>query len=71
MYWVITDTRKKNTETLTDVSKEIGLEMNAKKTKCVLLSHHQKEGQNHNIKIADRCFKNATKIKYLGTTVTN
>jgi hypothetical protein len=35
------DTIKKNTETLTEASKEVGLEVNAKKTKYMLLSHHQ------------------------------
>jgi hypothetical protein len=35
------DTMKKNTETLIDTSKEVGLEVNAKKTKYMLLSHHQ------------------------------
>jgi hypothetical protein len=39
-------TTKKNTETLTDASKEDGLEINAEKTKYVLLSRHQSMGQN-------------------------
>jgi hypothetical protein len=40
------DTIKKNTETLTDASKEAGLEINVEKTKCMLLSRHQNVGQN-------------------------
>jgi hypothetical protein len=40
-------TTKKNTESLTDASKEVGLEIDAEKTKYMLLSHHQ----NHVIKI--------------------
>jgi hypothetical protein len=59
------DTIKKNTETLIDASKEVGLEVNAEKTKYMLLSCHQNAGQNHNIKIGNRQFK------YLGMTVTN
>jgi hypothetical protein len=35
------DTIKKHTETLIDASKEIGLEINAEKTKYMLLSRHQ------------------------------
>jgi hypothetical protein len=35
------DTIKKNTETLIDASKEVGLEVHAEKTKYMLLSHHQ------------------------------
>jgi hypothetical protein len=34
------DTIKKNTETLTYASKEVGLEINVEKTKCMLLSRH-------------------------------
>jgi hypothetical protein len=42
-----------NTETLIDASKEVGLEVNAEKTKCTLLSRHQNAGQNHDIKTAN------------------
>jgi hypothetical protein len=62
---------KKNTEALIGTSKEVGLEVNAEKTKYLLLSHHQNVGQNHNIKIGDRFFENVAKFNYLGTTVTN
>jgi hypothetical protein len=44
------DTIKKNTETLTDTREEVGLEVNAKKTKYMLLSHYQNAGQNQNVK---------------------
>jgi hypothetical protein len=40
-----TDIIKKNTETLTDASKEAGLEENTEKTKYMLLSRHQNAGQ--------------------------
>jgi hypothetical protein len=61
----------KNTKTLIDASKEVGLEVNAEKTKYMLLSHHQTAGQNHDIKIAHRCFESVEQFKYFGTTVTN
>jgi hypothetical protein len=48
------DTIKKNTETLTDASKEVGLEVNTEKTKYMLLSPHQNVGQNHDINRANR-----------------
>jgi hypothetical protein len=35
---------RKNTETLTDAIKEVGLEVNAEKTKYMLLSHRQNAG---------------------------
>jgi hypothetical protein len=50
-------TIKKNTESLIDASKEIGLEINVEKTKYMLLSHHQNVAQNRDIKIANRLFE--------------
>jgi hypothetical protein len=38
-------TTKKNTDYLTDASKEAGVEVNTEKTKYMLLSHHQNAGQ--------------------------
>jgi hypothetical protein len=49
-----TDTIKKNTESLTDASKEVGLEINIQKTKYRSLSRHQNVGQNRDIKIANK-----------------
>jgi hypothetical protein len=59
------DTIKKNTESLTDTSKDVGLEVNAEK---VLLFRYRNAGQNHYIKIAKRPFENVAQFKYLGTT---
>jgi hypothetical protein len=64
------DTIKKNTEALLDASKEVGVEVNPEKTKYMLMSHSQKIGQNHSIKIANRSFEDVVKFKYLGTTLT-
>jgi hypothetical protein len=62
---------KKNTGALTDMSKDVGLEVNTEKTKYVLIPHHQNSQQNHNIKMANKTFKNVAKIKYQGISVTN
>jgi hypothetical protein len=64
---------KKNTEVLIDASKEVGLEVNADKTKYtyMLMSSHQNVGQNYNIMIDNRSFENVAKFKYLATTATN
>jgi ribosomal protein S2 len=67
----IIDTIKKTTETLTDASKEVGLEVNTEKTKYMLLSSHQNAGQNHDIKIANRCFQNVAQFRYFRMTITN
>jgi hypothetical protein len=65
------DTIKKNTEALLDASKEVGLGVNIEKTKYMLMSHSQKIGQKHSIKIANRSFEDVAKFKYLGTTLTD
>jgi hypothetical protein len=65
------DTIKKNTQTLTDASKDVSLEVNAEKTKHMLLSHHQNAEQNHDIKVANRSIENVAQFKHLGTTITN
>jgi hypothetical protein len=64
-------TIKKNTETLIDAGKELGLEMDIKKAKYILLSRHQNVGQNCGIKITDSSFENEPQFKYLGTTLTS
>jgi ribosomal protein S2 len=64
------NTTKGNTETLLEASKDIGLEINAEKTKYVIMSH-QNSGQNQNIRIANESSESVVKFKYLGTTLTN
>jgi hypothetical protein len=44
-----TDTIKKNTERVTEASKEVGLEANTEKTKYMFRPRHQNAGQNHDI----------------------
>jgi coproporphyrinogen III oxidase-like Fe-S oxidoreductase len=65
------DTIKKNTEALLDPSKEVGLEVHPEKSKSMLMSHYQKAGQKHRIKVADRSFEDVVRFRYLGTTLTD
>jgi hypothetical protein len=65
------DTIRKNTETLIDASKEVGLEINVEKTKYMLLSRHRNVDQNLDIKIANRSLENVSQFIYFGMTVTN
>jgi hypothetical protein len=62
---------KKNTETLVVASKEISLEVNAEKTKYMVMSRNQNAGQNHKIKIDNKSFERVEQFKCLGTTLTN
>jgi hypothetical protein len=48
---------KKNAENLVIASKEIGLEVNAEKTKYMVMSRNQNVGHNHNIKIDNKSFE--------------
>jgi hypothetical protein len=63
------DIIKKNTQTLFDASKEVGIEVNTEKTKYTLLSCHQNTGQYLHMKIACRCFENVAQFRYLRTRV--
>jgi hypothetical protein len=48
------NTIKENTKTLLEASKDIVLEINAEKTKYIIMSRHPNLGQNQNIKIANK-----------------
>jgi len=50
-------TIKKNTESLIMASEEIGLEINADKTKYVIMSRDQSAGRSHNMQIDNRAFE--------------
>jgi hypothetical protein len=65
------NTIKENSETLLEASTNIGLEINAEKTKYIIMSRYPNSGQNQNIRIANESFENMAKFKYLGATLTN
>jgi hypothetical protein len=67
--WI--NTIKEHMETLLEASRDVGLEINAEKTKYMIMSRHQSSGQNQNIRKANETFENVAKVKYLGTTLTN
>jgi hypothetical protein len=52
-------------------TKEIGLEVNAEKTKYMVMSRNQNAGHNHNINIDNKSFQRVEEFKYLGATLTN
>jgi hypothetical protein len=65
------NTTKEITESLLEASRDVGLEINAEKTKYMVMSLHPNSRQNQNIRIADKSFENVAQFKYLGATLTN
>jgi hypothetical protein len=63
------NTIQKNTTSLLDASKEVGLEVNPEKTKYMLVSRCRKTGQRQSIKIVNRSFESVAKFKYLEITL--
>ena len=58
---------KEKAEALVDASKETGLEVNADKTKYMVMSRDQTAGRSHKIKIHNSSFERVEESKYLGT----
>jgi hypothetical protein len=63
------NTIKQNTESILQASWDIGLEINAEKTKYMIMSRHPNSGQNQNIRIANESFEKVAEFKCLGTTL--
>jgi len=65
-------TVKKNAEALVvAATKEIGLEVNAHKTKYMTVFRDQNAGQINSMKMDNNPINRVEEIKYLGTTLTN
>ena len=47
------------------------MEVNADKTKCMVMSRDQNAGRSHNIKIDNSSFESVEQFRYLGTIITN
>ena len=65
------DIVKINSEALVAATKEIGLEVNAHKTKYMTVSRDQNAGRIHSTKIDNCSIERVEEFKYLGTTLTN
>ena len=52
-------------------SKEFGLEVNADKTKYMVMSRNENAGRSYSMKIDKSSFETVEDFKYLGATLTN
>jgi len=62
---------KEKAEALIVATKEIGLEVNADKTKYMVMYREQSAGRSHNMKTENRSFERVEEFRYMGTTFTN
>ena len=58
---------KENAEAFVVAIKEIGLEVNANKTKYMVMSRDQNAGRSHSMKFDNSFFEMVQELKYLGT----
>ena len=61
----------KNTEALVVASKQTALEVNADKTKYMVMSQNQNAGQSNNIRTDNSSFVRMEQFKYFVTNLTN
>jgi len=64
-------TVKEIAEALVVATKEIGLEVNADKTKYMIMSRDKNAGRSHSVRIDSGSMEGVEEFKYLGTTLTN
>ena len=62
---------QENAETLIVAGRESGLEVNAGKTKNMVMYLDQNTGPSHSMKTDKRCFEGVEESGYLGTNLTN
>jgi hypothetical protein len=60
---------KENAEALVVATKEIGLAVNADKTKYTVMARDQNAGRSHGMKIDNSSTERVEEFKYLGTTL--
>ena len=63
-------TVKENAEALLVATKEIGLEVNADKTKYMVMSRDRNAGRGHSVKTDNSSIERVEEFIYLGTTLT-
>ena len=64
-------TGNENAEALVVATKEIGLEVNADKTKNIIISRDQNAGRSYSMNIDNRSIERVEELKHLGKRLTN
>jgi hypothetical protein len=64
-------TLKENAEALVAATREIGLKVNADKTKYMVMSRDQNAGRIQSVRMDNSTFESVEEFKYLGKTLTN
>jgi hypothetical protein len=65
------NTVKENAETLVPATKDIELEINADKSKCIVMSRDRNAGRDHGVKIDNSSIERVEVFKNLGATLTD
>jgi hypothetical protein len=68
-YWEEAYILSKKAEALVVATKEIGLDVNADKTKYMFISRDRNAGRGHGVKIDNSFIERVKKFKYLGATL--
>jgi hypothetical protein len=64
-------TVKENAEALLFATKEIGIEVNADKTKYMVMSRDRNAGRDNSVKFDNSSIERVEEFKYLGTVLTD
>ena len=67
----MTDNATSDTSPFSSVLPQFGLEVNADKTKYMIMSRDQNAGWSHSMKIDNSSIERVEEFKYLGTRLTN
>jgi len=67
----IINTLKESSEASVAATRDIGLEVSADKTKCMVMTPDQNAGRIHSVRTDNSTFEMVEEFKYLGTTLIN
>jgi hypothetical protein len=71
IYWAQTFILQRKTGALVVARKETSLEINADKTRYMVMTRDQNAGQSHNVKTDNSSFESVEEIRHFATKLTN